>query len=56
MLKDGRGVADEPERGLREHFVPLLVAIGAADDGERVQFPISGFWLSSLTRRSVQFG
>ena len=40
----------------REHFVPLLVALGAAAEGERVQFPISGFWLSSLTRRSVQFG
>lgn len=40
----------------REHFVPLLVAIGAADDGDRAAFPITGFWLGSLTRRSVQFG
>ena len=40
----------------REHFVPLLVSLGAAGEGERVQFPISGFWLGSLTRRSVQFG
>ena len=40
----------------REHFVPLLVSLGAAAEGERVQFPISGFWLGSLTRRSVQFG
>ncbi len=40
----------------REHFVPLLVALGAAHDEERVQFPINGFWLGSLTRRSVQFG
>jgi 4,5-DOPA dioxygenase extradiol len=40
----------------REHFVPLLVALGAAHDGEPVQFPINGFWLGSLTRRSVQFG
>jgi 4,5-DOPA dioxygenase extradiol len=40
----------------REHFVPLLVSLGAAAEGEGVQFPISGFWLSSLTRRSVQFG
>jgi 4,5-DOPA dioxygenase extradiol len=40
----------------REHFIPLLVSLGAALDDEAVQFPISGFWLGSLTRRSVQFG
>lgn len=37
----------------REHFIPLLVSLGAASDDERVEFPISGFWLGSLTRRSV---
>lgn len=40
----------------REHFVPLLVNIGAASDDETIGFPITGFWLGSLTRRSVQFG
>lgn len=40
----------------REHFIPLLVSLGAADEGERPSFPITGFWLGSLTRRSVQFG
>ena len=40
----------------REHFVPLLVALGAADDNATVQFPIDGFWMGSFTRRSVQFG
>ena len=40
----------------REHFVPLLVSLGAAAEDEPVQFPITGFWLGSLTRRSVQFG
>lgn len=40
----------------REHFVPLLVALGAAAEDEAVQFPIGGFWMGSLTRRSVQFG
>jgi 4,5-DOPA dioxygenase extradiol len=40
----------------REHFIPLLVALGAASEEETVQFPISGFWMGSLTRRSVQFG
>ena len=39
-----------------EHFVPLLVALGAADESDAIAFPIEGFWLGSLTRRSVQFG
>jgi 4,5-DOPA dioxygenase extradiol len=38
-----------------EHFAPVSVALGAADSGP-VSFPISGFWLGSLTRRSVQLG
>lgn len=38
-----------------EHFVPLLVAQGAAL-GEAVSFPITGFFGGSFTRRSVQFG
>ena len=40
----------------REHFIPLLVSLGAAAEDEAVKFPISGFWMGSLTRRSVQFG
>ncbi|MDP2274750.1 MAG: class III extradiol ring-cleavage dioxygenase [Archangium sp.] len=39
-----------------EHFVPLLVAMGAALDEEEPAFPIEGFWVGSMTRRSVQFG
>lgn len=40
-----------------EHFAPILVALGAAaDDAAAVQFPITGFWVGSMTRRSVQFG
>jgi len=40
-----------------EHFVPVLVALGAAIDGSAdVSFPIEGFWGGSATRRSVQFG
>jgi 4,5-DOPA dioxygenase extradiol len=40
-----------------EHFVPLLAAVGAAQDGAAPpRFPITGFWLGSLTRRSVQLG
>ena len=39
-----------------EHFVPVIVAAGAAGDGA-VSFPITGFWWGgSMTRRSVQFG
>lgn len=39
-----------------EHFVPLLVAQGAALDGPAPATPIQGFWFGSFTRRSVQFG
>ena len=41
-----------------EHFVPVLVALGASadDPAAAVQFPIEGFWGGSATRRSVQFG
>jgi 4,5-DOPA dioxygenase extradiol len=38
-----------------EHFAPVAVALGAAEN-EPVTYPISGFWLGTLTRRSVQFG
>lgn len=40
-----------------EHFAPLLVTMGAADPGiERVSFPITGFAMSTMTKRSVQVG
>lgn len=38
-----------------EHFVPVIVAAGAAPDA-RVSFPITGFWWGgAMTRRSAQF-
>jgi hypothetical protein len=40
-----------------EHFVPVIVSLGAAaDPSDAVRFPIAGFWLGSMTRRSAQFG
>jgi 4,5-DOPA dioxygenase extradiol len=41
-----------------EHFVPVIVALGAAadDSAAAVKFPIEGFWAGSATKRSVQFG
>ena len=40
-----------------EHFVPVLVALGASlDRSESVTFPITGMWFGSFTKRSVQFG
>jgi 4,5-DOPA dioxygenase extradiol len=40
-----------------EHFVPVLVALGASlDHAEKVSFPITGNWIGGLTKRSVQFG
>jgi 4,5-DOPA dioxygenase extradiol len=39
-----------------EHFVPVILAAGAAGDAP-VTFPITGFWMGGgLTRRSAQFG
>src|SRR5450432_674662 len=41
-----------------EHFVPVVVALGAAIDEATAipSFPISGFIYGTATRRSVQFG
>ena len=40
-----------------DHFVPLLVALGAAAERPNpVTFPITGFEFGSLSRLSVQFG
>jgi 4,5-DOPA dioxygenase extradiol len=40
-----------------EHFVPALVALGAAaDSADPVRFPISGFCYGSFTRRSIEWG
>jgi 4,5-DOPA dioxygenase extradiol len=41
----------------REHFVPVLVSLGASlDQAESVSFPITGTWLGAFTKRSAQFG
>jgi 4,5-DOPA dioxygenase extradiol len=41
----------------QEHFVPVLVALGASlDTSEPVTFPITGFAYGTFTKRSVQFG
>jgi 4,5-DOPA dioxygenase extradiol len=38
-----------------EHFVPVIVAMGAAAaSGGPVSFPITGFWGGTATRRSVE--
>jgi 4,5-DOPA dioxygenase extradiol len=40
-----------------EHFVPVIVAAGAAEGLTDITFPITGFWFGgSFTKRSVQFG
>lgn len=40
-----------------EHYVPALVAAGAATTADAVTFPITGWWLDgAFTKRSVQFG
>jgi 4,5-DOPA dioxygenase extradiol len=40
-----------------EHFVPVVVALGAsADSPDAVRFPITGWEGGAMTRRSVQLG
>jgi 4,5-DOPA dioxygenase extradiol len=39
-----------------EHYVPLFVTLGASAEGEFPSFPIEGWFLGSLTKRSAQFG
>ncbi len=39
-----------------EHWLPILYAAGAADTGDAVSFPITGFDLGSLSMRAVLFG
>jgi 4,5-DOPA dioxygenase extradiol len=40
-----------------EHFVPVLVAMGASiDASETATFPITGFTYGSFTKRSLQLG
>lgn len=39
-----------------EHWLPLLYAYGASDDGDRLSFPITGFDWGSISMRSVFFG
>jgi 4,5-DOPA dioxygenase extradiol len=55
-----RGPAAQVALPTTEHFVPVIVAAGAAPDpSESVAFPITGFWGQgggAFTRRSVRFG
>lgn len=39
-----------------EHYLPLLYAAGATDEGDAVHFPVAGFDMGSLSMRSVLFG
>jgi 4,5-DOPA dioxygenase extradiol len=39
-----------------EHWLPILYAAGAADAGDAVSFPLTGFDLGSLSMRTVLFG
>ena len=53
------GAAHKPEADQShptpEHFLPLLYAVGASDAEDRVEFPVTGFDMGSLSMRSVCF-
>ena len=51
-----KGPGAETSLPTTEHFVPLLIAAGAAAaDAPAVSFPITGWWMGGFTKRSVQF-
>lgn len=39
-----------------DHWIPLIYAFAAADEGDQVRFPIEGFDWGSISMRSVLFG
>ena len=39
-----------------EHWLPLLYAMAASDDDDRISFPVEGFDLGSLSMRNILFG
>ena len=39
-----------------DHYLPLVYAVGAADQSDPVSFPITGWDAGSLSMRAVQFG
>jgi 4,5-DOPA dioxygenase extradiol len=39
-----------------DHYWPLLYAVGAADPGEPVSFPVTGFDMASLSMRAILIG
>jgi 4,5-DOPA dioxygenase extradiol len=38
-----------------EHFAPLFVTLGAADEADALRFPTTGFWRGN-SMRSVELG
>jgi 4,5-DOPA dioxygenase extradiol len=56
-LLDYRAKAPGVKQSLpsHEHFAPIVVAQGAAG-ADKPSFPIEGWWMGSLSKRSMQFG
>ena len=51
-----KGDAGRQSHPTLDHYLPLLYVVGAADEHDRVAFPIDGFDLGSLSMRSAVFG
>lgn len=39
-----------------DHYVPLLFSAGASNEADAIGFPVTGFWMGSFSKRSVQYG
>jgi 4,5-DOPA dioxygenase extradiol len=55
VIRVAHGADADQSHPTPEHFLPLLYAVGASDDRDRVEFPVTGFDMGSLSMRSVCF-
>jgi 4,5-DOPA dioxygenase extradiol len=54
--KPGREALWKLAHPRREHYIPLLYAVGAAEENEAPSYPYEGFQNGSLSMRAVKFG
>jgi 4,5-DOPA dioxygenase extradiol len=56
LARAAAGAAARLAHPTPDHYLPLLYAAGAADAGDAVRFPVTGFDMASVSMRAVLFG